>query len=73
VNAAEPPAKDDADPPPSPPSPPDDSDCCRSSCDPCVFDLYDAAVERYEAELARWQKRRAAADAKMRPDRDAAS
>jgi len=33
-------------------------DCCRGGCDPCVFDLYDAALERYEADLRAWQQRR---------------
>ncbi len=51
----------DDDPPPVPPEPPTSADCCRSGCDPCVFDLYDAALERYEAELAAWRERRAKA------------
>ncbi len=43
------------DPRPVPPPRPTSADCCRGGCDPCVFDLYDAALERYEAELAAWR------------------
>jgi hypothetical protein len=46
------------DPRPVPPPRPTSADCCRGGCDPCVFDLYDAALERYEAELAAWRQRR---------------
>jgi Oxidoreductase-like protein, N-terminal len=38
---------------------PDLDDCCHSGCNPCVFDLYDEAIERYQAALAQWQARRA--------------
>jgi hypothetical protein len=34
---------------------PDLEDCCRSGCTPCVFDLYEAALERYEEALARYE------------------
>jgi hypothetical protein len=34
-----------------PPVAPELEDCCRSGCTPCVFDLYEAALERYEAWL----------------------
>ncbi|MFM0289515.1 oxidoreductase-like domain-containing protein [Paraburkholderia megapolitana] len=47
------------DPPPQPPRRPEPDDCCRSGCEPCVFDLYDEAVERYRAALAAWQARQA--------------
>ena len=46
---------------PVPPQPPTSADCCHSGCDPCVFDLYDTALERYEAGLAAWRERRAKA------------
>ena len=46
------------DPPPVPPIRPGREDCCRGSCDPCVFDLYEEAMERYRAELQAWQKRK---------------
>ncbi|MFC0574911.1 oxidoreductase-like domain-containing protein [Paraburkholderia solisilvae] len=45
------------DPPPAPPARPAPDDCCRSGCDPCVFDLYNAALERYHAALAEWKAR----------------
>ncbi|HEV3239947.1 MAG TPA: oxidoreductase-like domain-containing protein [Casimicrobiaceae bacterium] len=48
----------DDDPRPGPPPRPTMEDCCRGGCDPCVFDLYDSALERYEAELRAWRKRR---------------
>ncbi|WP_085488376.1 oxidoreductase-like domain-containing protein [Paraburkholderia susongensis] len=49
----------DADPPPQPPVQPDLDDCCHSGCNPCIFDLYDEALERYEAALAEWKARHA--------------
>lgn len=30
-------------------------DCCRSGCSPCVFDLYEDALARYQAALAAWE------------------
>jgi hypothetical protein len=47
----------DDDSPPVPPIRPSQDDCCKGSCDPCVFDLYEQALERYRAELEVWQKR----------------
>jgi hypothetical protein len=49
----------DDDKPPEPPPRPSKDDCCRSACDPCIFDLYEEALERYRAELQAWQERRA--------------
>jgi hypothetical protein len=40
---------------PLPPVEPALEDCCRSGCNPCVFDLYEEALERYRAQLARWE------------------
>ena len=40
---------------PVPPVQPEPEDCCRSGCTPCVFDLYEAALERYERALAAWE------------------
>jgi hypothetical protein len=45
------------DPRPQPPVQPDLADCCRSGCTPCVFDLYEEALERYRKELAAWEAR----------------
>jgi hypothetical protein len=49
-----------ADPAPVAPTPPGLDDCCRSGCTPCVFDLYEDALDRYRAALAAWQARQAA-------------
>jgi len=51
------PAADDEDPRPVAPPRPSSADCCRGGCDPCVFDLYDAALEQYEAALRAWRER----------------
>jgi len=40
---------------PTPPVQPELEDCCRSGCSPCVFDLYEEALERYERALAAWE------------------
>ena len=48
------------DPRPVPPAPPDPEDCCRSGCAVCVFDLYNEALERYEAALSAWLARQKA-------------
>jgi hypothetical protein len=48
------------DPQPVPPVQPELEDCCHSGCNPCVFDLYDEALERYQSALAEWQARQAA-------------
>jgi len=53
------------DPKPQPPVQPDLDDCCHSGCSPCVFDLYDEALERYEVALAQWQARQARQARKM--------
>ena len=53
---------DDDDRPPAPPVRPSQDECCKGSCDPCVFDLYDQAVERYRAALSAWQQRKSAAN-----------
>jgi hypothetical protein len=46
--------------PPLPPVRPGQDDCCQDSCDPCVFDLYEQAVERYHADLSACQKPKSA-------------
>ena len=45
------------DPPPQRPDPPDAADCCGEGCVRCVFDVYDAALVRYEDALATWRAR----------------
>lgn len=44
-------------PPPVRPDEPEPADCCGEGCARCVFDVYDEAIERYEAELASWRAR----------------
>ncbi|MFO7858107.1 MAG: oxidoreductase-like domain-containing protein [Ectothiorhodospiraceae bacterium] len=47
---------------PPKPQPPDPSECCNSGCEPCVFELYEDALERWEARVERirqrWRERR---------------
>ncbi|WP_407852209.1 oxidoreductase-like domain-containing protein [Bordetella petrii] len=45
------------DPPPVPPTPPEPGDCCQSGCIPCVYDLYDDAMEQYREQLRAWRAR----------------
>lgn len=35
------------------PQPPAPDDCCRSNCTPCVFEVYDRELERWEREVER--------------------
>jgi hypothetical protein len=51
------PTPDDQDLPPRP-QPPRDSDCCRSDCPNCVFNLYDRELERWEQQVAQIRARR---------------
>ncbi|HEU4850762.1 MAG TPA: oxidoreductase-like domain-containing protein [Telluria sp.] len=48
------------DPKPSPPVRPELEDCCLSGCNPCIFDLYEEALQRYREQLAEWERRQAA-------------
>ena len=47
----------DADPRPTPPREPTMDECCKSGCEPCVFDRYNDALERYEEALRAWLNR----------------
>ncbi len=43
---------------PPKPEPPDPSDCCKSDCSPCVFEVYDRQVEQWEKRVAEILERR---------------
>ncbi|HEX6005206.1 MAG TPA: oxidoreductase-like domain-containing protein [Burkholderiales bacterium] len=45
------------DPQPEPPREPQPDECCQSGCDPCVYDLYWEALDRYERALDAWKRR----------------
>lgn len=55
---------DPSSPRPEPPVAPELEDCCRSGCMPCVFDLYEDALARYEAALGAWEAAQAARNGK---------
>lgn len=50
----------DPDPRPEPPERPLPSDCCGSGCSPCILDLYETELQRYQEALAAWQARHSA-------------
>jgi len=52
-------SQQDNDPRPVPPERPSREDCCKGSCDPCIFDVYDDALDRYQSELQAWEERQA--------------
>ncbi|WP_374469425.1 oxidoreductase-like domain-containing protein [Phenylobacterium sp.] len=33
------------------PEQPDDEMCCKRGCDPCIFDYYERALDRWEAKV----------------------
>ena len=51
-------ADDPADPRPLMPLEPEAGACCQSGCDPCVYDHYWDAMNRYEQALVEWDIRR---------------
>jgi len=42
---------------PEPPASPDPNACCDSGCDPCIYDLYERAMDRYRLALQQWRDR----------------
>ena len=48
-----------SDPKPEPPPQPDLEACCGQGCNPCIFDLYEEARQRYAADLQAWETRQA--------------
>ena len=52
-------APEDNDPRPVAPERPSAEDCCNSSCNRCIFDLYADALARYQKELQEWEERQA--------------
>ena len=57
----------DDDPRPEPPREPDLEECCGSGCDPCVFDRYQAALDRFRTELDAWLERHPGEGGPRRP------
>ena len=53
------------DPRPTPPRAPDAGECCQSGCEPCVYDIYWEALERYEKALGDWEARHAKSGARV--------
>jgi len=51
-------------PPPVPPTEPEPWECCGNGCEPCVYDRYWQALERYDTALERWRQDVAAVDDK---------
>lgn len=41
---------------PIPPVEPEPWECCGSGCEPCIYDRYWEALDRYERELERWKR-----------------
>jgi hypothetical protein len=53
--------------PPVPPVQPELEDCCNSGCNPCIFDLYQEALERYREDLRAWEERNKTAATRRKP------
>ncbi len=37
---------------PTPPNRPHEDECCKRGCDPCIFDYYERAVERWRERVS---------------------
>ncbi|MCH8505607.1 MAG: oxidoreductase-like domain-containing protein [Ectothiorhodospiraceae bacterium] len=48
------------------PTPPEPDECCGGGCIPCVYDLYEEALERWERKVA--ARREASETLDRRPD-----
>ena len=57
MSRQDPPLSPDADPRPLPPREPALEECCKGGCEPCVFDRYYEALERYRDALDAWLER----------------
>ena len=42
---------------PEPPREPEPGESCQSGCEPCVYDRYWEALDRYERALREWRER----------------
>ncbi|WP_213956412.1 MULTISPECIES: oxidoreductase-like domain-containing protein [unclassified Variovorax] len=51
------PTAQDPDPMPQAPEQPDLDACCGDGCNPCIFDLYDLAMDEYRQALRAWHAR----------------
>ena len=51
------PTPEEADREPQKPREPEPWECCQSGCDPCVYDRYWEALDRYEQALREWRSR----------------
>ena len=51
---------------PKPPTRPLDSECCGNGCSPCVFDVYDEEMERWQKLCTMSKDERAAALCKQK-------
>lgn len=53
---------------PLPPREPEPDECCGSGCEPCVYDRYYEALDRYEAAIQAWLQHHPEALADQAPD-----
>ena len=52
----------DDDPKPQPPREPETGECCGGGCNPCIYDHYWEAMDRYEEALRLWEVRQKSHD-----------